>query len=181
MLDIVVSNFEKSVFHTYCILKYFNMCYEILMEMCFCYHLFYFIEILILFLIVNFIWWHCYYFYAHNWFTAPMLLAPLFFIALEFQHFLLRQIKCWGNYIKTHFASAFPRQCFCRGWQNFILRASVFTSATSARTSMRSKLVRLLPLLDISPRIRSIMCTIIVVQILLYAMQCGLFSHQKLF
>ena len=33
---------------------------------------------------------------------------------------------------------------------------------------------------DISQRIRSIMCTIIVVQILLYAMQCALFSHQKL-
>ena len=83
--------------------------------------------------------------------------------ALEFQHFLLRQIKCRGNYMKIHFASAFPRQYSCRGWQDFILRASVFTSATSAKTSTRSKLVRLLPLLHISPRIRSIMCTIIVV------------------
>ena len=36
--------------------------------------------------------------------------------ALEFQHFLLRQIKCRGNYMKIHFASALPRQCFCRGW-----------------------------------------------------------------
>ena len=48
---------------------------------------------------------------------------------------------------------------------------------------MRSKLVRLLPLLHISPRIRSIMCTIIVVQILLYKycyMQCNVaFSHVK--
>ena len=70
--------------------------------------------------------------------------------------------------MKIHFASAFPQQCFYQGWQDFILRASVFTSATSAKTSTRSKLVRLLLLLHISPRIRSIMCTIIVVQILLY-------------
>ena len=78
---------------------------------------------------------------------------------------------------------AFPQQCFCRGWQDFILRAFVFTSATSAKTSTRSKLVRLLPLLHISTRIRSIMCTIIVVQILLYKychMQCNvLFSRIK--
>ena len=82
--------------------------------------------------------------------------------------------------MKMHFASAFPRQCLCRGWQDFILRASAFTSA---KTSTRSKLVRLLPLLHISPRIRSIMCTIIVVQILLYKycyMQCNVpFSHVK--
>ena len=64
--------------------------------------------------------------------------------------------------MKIHFASAFPRQCFCRGWQDFILRALVFTSA---KISMRSKFVRLLPLLHISPRIRRIMWTIIVVQI----------------
>ena len=36
--------------------------------------------------------------------------------ALEFQHFLPQQIKCRGNYMKIHFASAHPRQCFCRGW-----------------------------------------------------------------
>ena len=35
--------------------------------MSFCYHLLYFIKILILFLIFNFIRCHCYYFYAHNW------------------------------------------------------------------------------------------------------------------
>ena len=103
--------------------------------------------------------------------------------ALEFQHFLPRQIKCRGNYMKIHFASAFPRQCFCRGWQDFILRTSVFTSATSAKTLTRSKLVRLLPLLHISSRIRSIMCTNIFVQILLFKycyMQCNvLFSHVK--
>ena len=85
--------------------------------------------------------------------------------------------------MKIHFALAFPWQCFCRGWQDFILRASVLTSATSAKTSTRSKLVKLLPLLYISPRKRSIMCTIIVVQILLYKycyMQCNvLFSHVK--
>ena len=85
--------------------------------------------------------------------------------------------------MQIHFASASPRQCFCQGWQDFILRASVFTSATSAKTSTRSKLVRLLPLLHISPRIRSIMCTIIAVQILLYNycyMQCNvLFSRVK--
>ena len=62
--------------------------------------------------------------------------------------------------MKIHFASAFPRQFFCQGWQDFILRALVFTSATLAKTSTRSKLIRLLPLLHISSRIRSIMCTI---------------------
>ena len=84
--------------------------------------------------------------------------------------------------MKIHFVSAFPWQCFCRGWQGFILRVSVFTSATLAKTSTRSKLVKLLPLLHISPRIRSIACTIIVVQILLhtYYMQYNvLFSHVK--
>ena len=77
--------------------------------------------------------------------------------ALEFQHFLPRQIKCRGNYMKIHFASALPLQYFCRGQQDFILRASAFTAA---KTSMRSKLARLLHLLHISPRIRSVMCTI---------------------
>ena len=104
--------------------------------------------------------------------------------ALEFQLFLPRQIKCRGNYMKIDFASAFPRQCLCQGWQDFIKRASAFTSATSAKTWMRSKLVRLLPLLHISSRIRSIMCLIIVVQILqykyCYAVQCAVFSCQKL-
>ena len=84
--------------------------------------------------------------------------------------------------MKILFASAFPRHCFCQGWQDFILRASVFTLATLAQTSTRSKLVKLLPLFHISPRMRSIMCTI-VVQILLYKycyMQCNvLFSHVK--
>ena len=74
--------------------------------------------------------------------------------------------------MKIHFASAFPVQCFCQGWQDFILRASVFTS-------------KLLPLLHISPRIRSIMCTITVVQILFYKycyIQCNvLFPHVKNF
>ena len=87
---------------------------------------------------------------------------------LEFQHFLLWQIKYRGNYMKMHFTSAFSWQCFCRSWQDFMLRASAFTSTTLAKTSARSKLVRLLPLIHISPRIRSIMCTIIAVQILLY-------------
>ena len=77
--------------------------------------------------------------------------------------------------MKIYSASAFPRQCFCRGWQNFILRASAFISATSTK----STLVRLLSLLHISQRIKSIMCTIIVVQILFNAMQCALFSLQK--
>ena len=87
--------------------------------------------------------------------------------------------------MKIHFASAFPWQCFCQGWQDFILSASVFTWATSAKTLTRSKLVKLPPLLHISPRIImcSIMCTVIVVQILLCKycyMQCNvLFSHVK--
>ena len=80
--------------------------------------------------------------------------------ALEFQRFLQRQIKCQGNYMKIHFTSALPRECFCRGWYDFIVRVLAFTWATSAKTSARSKLVRLLTLLHISPRIRSIMCTI---------------------
>ena len=81
-----------------------------------------------------------------------------------------------SDYMKIHFASAFPQQCFCRGWQDFMLRASVFTLATLANISTRSKLVRLFSLLHISPKIRSIMCTNVVVQILLYAMQCALSS-----
>ena len=59
----------------------------------------------------------------------------------------------------------------------------VFTLATLAKTLARSKLVKLLPLLRISPRIRSIMCTVIVLQILLYKycyMQCNvLFFYLK--
>ena len=86
--------------------------------------------------------------------------------------------------MRIHFATTFPRQCFCQGWQDFILRASVFTSATSAKTSTRSKLVRLLPLLHISPRI-SILSTITVAQILFYKycyIQCNvLFPHVKNF
>ena len=85
--------------------------------------------------------------------------------------------------MKMYFASTFPQQCFCRDWLGFILRASAFTSATSTKTSTRSNFVKLLPLLHISPRIRSIMCTIIAVQILLYNycyMQCNvLFSRVK--
>ena len=42
----------------------------------------------------------------------------LILAALEFQHFLPWQIKCWGNYMKIHFASALPWQCFC---QTYIL------------------------------------------------------------
>ena len=67
MLDKVTWNFEK----VYSILtKFYNilMFYEVLIQMHFCYDLFYFIEILILFLIVNLIRCHCSYFYAHNWF-----------------------------------------------------------------------------------------------------------------
>ena len=105
------------------------------------------------------------------------------YAVLKFQHFLPQQIKCWGNYMKMYFASTFPQQCFCRDWLGFILRASAFTSATSTKTSTRSNFVKLLPLLHISPRIRSIMCTIIAVQILLYKycyMQCNvLFYHVK--
>ena len=103
------------------------------------------------------------------------------YVALKFHHFLLWPIKCQGNYIKIHFASSFPQQCYCWGQQNFILRAFVFTSATPTKTLTRSKLVKLLSLLHISPRIRSIICAIILVQILLYKyhyMQWNvLFSH----
>ena len=75
--------------------------------------------------------------------------------ALKFEHFLPLQIKWRGNYMKIHFASAFPLQYFCRGWQDFILRASVFTLGTLAKASVRVKLVKLLTLLHISPKIRS--------------------------
>ena len=51
--------------------------------------------------------------------------------------------------MKIHFRLAFTWQCFCLGLQDFILRASAFTLATSAKTSTRSKLVKLLPLLNI--------------------------------
>ena len=43
------------------------MYYEVLIQMCFCYHLLYFTKIFIFFLIVNFIRCHRYYFQAHNW------------------------------------------------------------------------------------------------------------------
>ena len=88
-------------------------------------------------------------------------------------------------YENIDFALAFPQQCFCWGWQDFILRDSVFTSVTSAKTLTWSKLVNFLTLLHILLRIRSIMHTIIVVQILLHKycyMQCNmLFSHIKNF
>ena len=69
--------------------------------------------------------------------------------------------------MKIYCASAFSWQCFCWGRQDFILTASVFTSAISGKTSTRSKVVG------------SIMCKIVVVQIL-YAMQCALFPRQNL-
>ena len=115
--------------------------------------------------------------YFSFWVTLDCFSSPWISV------FLLQQIKCQGNYMKIHFASAFPRQCFCWGWQDFILRGLVFTLATLAKTSTRSRLVKLLPLLHISPRVRIVMCTIIVVQIFLYKyyyMQCNvLFSHVK--
>ena len=81
--------------------------------------------------------------------------------------------------MKIDFASAFP----LAGWQDFTLRALAFTLVTSTKNATRSKLVRELPLLHISPRIRSIMCTIVIVQILLSKfcyVQCNvLFSHFK--
>ena len=58
--------------------------------------------------------------------------------------------------MKIKFASALPRQCFCRGSEDFISRASAFTWKTSAKILTRSELVALLPLLHISLRIRSI-------------------------
>ena len=100
---------------------------------------------------------------------------------IELQHFLPQQIKCRNNYMKIHFASAFPRQCFCRGWQDF--KSLRFYLSNLGKNLTRSKLVKLLRLLHISPRIRSIMYTIIVVQMFLYKycyMQCNvLFSYVK--
>ena len=112
-------------------------------------------------------------FHAFSLSFRPPLVALM--AAVEFQHFVPRQIKCPDNYMKIHFASAFPRQCFCRGWQDFILRALLFTLATSGKTSTRSKLV--------SCSLYSIFkycCAYFVAQILLYAMQCAIFSRQKL-
>ena len=31
-----------------------------------------------------------------------------------------------GNYMKIHFASAFPRQCFCWGWQDFVKSLGIY-------------------------------------------------------
>ena len=65
----------------------------------------------------------------------------------------------------------------------FYSKSLSFYLGNFGKNLTRSKLVKLLPLLHISPRIRSIMCTTIVVQILLYKycyMQCNLlFSHVK--
>ena len=79
---------------------------------------------------------------------------------LEFQHFLPQQIKC-----------------------QVTIRTYILPQLFLSRFLSKSKLLKLLPFLHISPQIRSIMCTIIVVQILLYKycyMQCNvLFSHIK--
>ena len=79
---------------------------------------------------------------------------------LEFQHFLPQQIKC-----------------------QVTIRTYILPQLFLNRFLSKSKLLKLLPFLHISPQIRSIMCTIIVVQILLYKycyMQCNvLFSHIK--
>ena len=129
---------------------------------------------------ISFWWFALLYIYV---FFICHILKCTSFQPSNFSIFLPWQIKCWGNHMKMHFASAFPWQFFSQGWQDFISSGSAFTLATSAKTSMRSKLVRMIPLLHISQRIRSIMCTIIVVQILLYKycnMQCNvLFSHVK--
>ena len=63
---------------------------------------------------------------SHNKLLFPPPLLPQL---SNFSNFLPRQIKCQVNYIKIHFASEFPWQCFCRGWQDLILRASVYTLA----------------------------------------------------
>ena len=68
-------------------------------------------------------------------------------------NFLPQQMKCRGNYIKIHFVLAFPRQCF-------LPMLAVFSIKNLGKTSARTKLVRLFPLLHISPRIRSILCTV---------------------
>ena len=65
----------------------------------------------------------------------------------------------------------------------FYSKSLSFYLGNFGKNLTRSKLVKLLPLLHVSPRIRSIMRTTIVVQILLYKycyMQCNLlFSHVK--
>ena len=76
--------------------------------------------------------------------------------------------------MKTHFASALA---------GFYIKSLGIYFGNLGKNFDENKLVKLLPLLHISPRIRSIMCTIIVVQILLYKycyMQCNvLFYHVK--
>ena len=91
-------------------------------------------------------------------------------------YFLPRQRKCRGNYMKIHFALTFTWQCFGQGWKDFIFRVLVFTLATPAKISTRNNFIRLLRLLNIWPRKRSIMCANIELQILLYEysyMQCN--------
>ena len=65
----------------------------------------------------------------------------------------------------------------------FYIKSLSFYLGNLGKNLTRSKLVKLFPLLHISPRIRSIVCTIIVMQILLYKyryMQCNvLLSHVK--
>ena len=119
--------------------------------------------------------------------------------ALEFQHFLPQQIKCRVNCMKIHFALALPLQCFCQGWQDFIYqslgrilftrilfaragrilftRASAFTSATSAKTQTRSKLVKLLPYFTKNKKyyVYNYSCANIVIR------NAMLFSHVKHF
>ena len=60
------------------------------------------------------LYWSCWFKTVSN--------TEIWLSALKIQHFLLRQRKCWCNYIKIHFALAFPQQCFWWGWQDFILR-----------------------------------------------------------
>ena len=75
--------------------------------------------------------------------------------------------------MKTHFASALA---------GFYIKSLSIYFGNLGKISNENKLVKLLPLLHISPRIKSIMCIIIVVQILLYTyyFQCNvLFSDVK--
>ena len=78
--------------------------------------------------------------------------------------------------MKTHFASALA---------GFYIKSLGIYFGNLGKNFDENKLVKLLPLLHISPRIRSIMCTITVVQILFYKycyIQCNvLFPHVKNF
>ena len=106
--------------------------------------------------------------------------------ACEFQHFLLQQIKCRGRQLyENKFCLDFSLTMFLPRLAGFYIKNLGICLSNLGKNFEKKKTCKLAPLLHISPWIRSIMCTIIVVQILLYIycyMQCNvLFFYVKRF